>query len=106
MRNVMRDSGRVKAAVRQAWNERAVRSSERLVGRRQDLRRRELVETHAAAADVAFAAFEGARHAGQGVLYNPDIAAVLDCAAFVPRGREPTNRPRTPHAWVRRPKQG
>src|SRR5215510_2078791 len=105
MRNVMRDSGGLQATI-QAWNARAMRSSERLVGRRQYLLGSELVKTYAAAEDMAFATFEGARHAGQGVLHNPDVAPVLDCAACVPRRRKSANRPRTPHAWIRRPKHG
>src|SRR5262245_4289015 len=105
MRNVMRDSGGLQAAI-QAWNGRAVRSSERLVGRGQYLCRRELVETYAAAADMPFAALEGARHAGQRVLHYPDIATVLDCAACVPRSRKAANRPRAPHAWIRRSEYG
>ena len=60
-------------------------SGERLVDCRYHLLGLELVETNAAAADVAFAALEGARHARQRILHDPDIALVLDGAARLPR---------------------
>src|SRR5262245_14064532 len=101
MRNVMRNSRNVQT-LRPAWNVVAPRSSERLIGCRQHLGGHEFVEADAAAADMALAAFEGARHARQGVLHDPDVPTVLDCAACLPRRSEPADRPRTPHARIRR----
>ncbi len=75
-------------------------SGERLVDCRHHLLGLELVETNAAAADVAFAAFEGARHARQGILHDPDIALVLDGAARLPWRRQSANRPWSPDARV------
>ena len=64
------------------------------------------VEARAAAADIALATFEGAGHARQRILHDPDIAAVLNRAARRPRCCESADRPRSPDAWIRRAKQG
>src|SRR6188508_1123494 len=80
-------------------------SGERLVDSRYYLLGLELVETGAAAVDVAFAAFEGARHARQGILHHPNIALVLDGAARGPWCRKSANRPRSPDARIHRPEQ-
>src|SRR6188508_2194177 len=75
-------------------------SGERLVDGCYYLLGLELIETGAAAVDVAFAAFEGARHARQGILHNPDIPLILDSATRLPRRCQPANRPRPPDARV------
>src|SRR5262245_58982394 len=73
---------------------------ERLVDGRYYLLRLKFVETNAAAAYVAFAAFEGARHARQGILHDPDIALVLYGAARLPRSGKAANRPWAPDSRV------
>src|SRR5262249_57714739 len=54
---------------------------------------------------MALAAFERAGHARQGVLHDPDITSVLNCASCLPRLREPADRPWSPDTRIRGAKQ-
>ncbi len=64
--------------------ERGKWSGQSAIDRSHDLICFEFVEADAAAADMAFATFEGTGQARQGVLHNPHIAVVLNCAAWSP----------------------
>src|SRR5512143_4020550 len=83
-----------------------MRSSEGLVDSRQHLLGHEFVEARAAAADMALATFEGAGHARQRILHNPDITAILDRAAGRPRCCKSADRPGSPDTWIGGAKQG
>ena len=54
---------------------------------------------------MPLAALEGAGQAGQRILHDPDVAAILDRAARLPRRIHAADRPGSPDARIGRPEQ-
>jgi hypothetical protein len=71
---------------------------ERLIDRRQNLSRCQLVETAAEASEVTFAAKLLAGQARLRILHHPDVAAMLDRAGGIPRLGKAAHRPGTDQA--------
>src|SRR5208282_6150611 len=91
----------------QRWlSSRGLSHRQRLIDRRHDLRHRKLIEALAIAVDAALAALQLARQAGQRVLHQPDVAAMLDRAGSGPGRIEATDRPWPPNARICRSVQG
>ena len=78
---------------------------QRLIGGGQHLLGAQFLQADAFAADMPLAALEGAGQARQRILHDPDVAAILDRAARLPRRVHAADRPGSPDAGIGRPEQ-